>query len=232
MKIFAISDLHLSVADEKPMDIFGQTWSDYLQKIKDSWSSCVGNDDIVLLCGDLSWAMKLEEIGAALELLAEMPGKKIIIRGNHDYWWKSISSVRAALPQGCYAIQNDALKIGNVVFCGTRGWSVEENKPLSPEDEKIFQREGLRFEMSLAHAKSLAEPCDKIVALLHYPPFNSKRETSLFVELAEKYGVSAVVYGHLHGKNVNKKLIYQKNGVTYYLTSCDQVDNKLVEINI
>ena len=215
MKIFAISDLHLSVADEKPMDIFGQTWSDYLQKIKDSWSSCVGNDDIVLLCGDLSWAMKLEEIGAALELLAEMPGKKIIIRGNHDYWWKSISSVRAALPQGCYAIQ-----------------SVEENKPLSPEDEKIFQREGLRFEMSLAHAKSLAEPCDKIVALLHYPPFNSKRESSLFVELAEKYGVSAVVYGHLHGKNVNKKLIYQKNGVTYYLTSCDQVDNKLVEINI
>ena len=122
MKIFAISDLHLSVNNSKPMDIFGPVWDGYLDKIFSQWKNLVSSDDLVLMAGDLSWAMKLEEVVPDIDLLKNLPGKKIIIRGNHDYWWKSISSLRALLPTDFYAIQNDALKFDNVIVCGTRGW--------------------------------------------------------------------------------------------------------------
>ena len=120
MKIFAISDLHLSVNNDKPMDIFGPVWEGYLDKIFSQWQEKVGQDDLVLMAGDLSWAMKLEEVKADLALFDGLPGKKVIIRGNHDYWWKSISSLRAILPTNFYAIQNDAIRFDGVVLCGTQ----------------------------------------------------------------------------------------------------------------
>lgn len=225
MKVFAISDLHLSINNPKPMDIFGPVWSNYLEEIENDWKVKVTDDDIVLMAGDFSWAMKLADAKSDIEYISKLPGKKIIIRGNHDYWWEGIGKVRAVLPPNFYAIQNDSLKIGNIVFCGTRGWTLD--------DEKLVNRELIRLEMTLKNAKSKMQEGDKLVCMLHYPPFDKFGNETVFSKVIESYPVSAVVYGHLHGYiSSNIKNIIQHNGVTYYLTSCDQLKNKLTEINL
>lgn len=228
MKVFAISDLHLSINNSKPMDIFGPVWEGYLDKIFLQWKEMVGQDDIVLMAGDMSWAMKLEEVKPDLELLKGLPGKKVIIKGNHDYWWKSISSLREILPENFYAIQNDAIRFDGLVVCGTRGWKgVEKNMILSAEDQKIFDREVLRLGMTLENASKLRQEGDKLICMMHYPPVGFSKEDSAFSELIEKYNVDYVVYGHLHGyKNVTTSFI--KNDIPYFLTSCDEVDNNLI----
>lgn len=232
MKIFAISDLHLSINNPKPMNIFGEVWEGYEEKIFADWREKVSEDDIVLLAGDFSWAMKLEDTKKDFELIENLPGKKIIIRGNHDYWWKSISGVRAFVPSGIYAIQNDALKFGNYIICGTRGWSVpEEGTEQSEEDKKIFNREVIRLELTLQTAEKMREEGDKVICMLHYPPCNFHKQDSEFTKLLEKYNVSAVVYGHLHGYK-RATLKFSKNNIPYYLTSCDMVENKLIEIEV
>lgn len=230
MKVFAISDLHLSVNNDKPMDIFGPVWEGYLDKIFAEWNEKVGDDDIVLLAGDLSWAMKLEEVVPDLDLLAPLKGKKVIIKGNHDYWWKSISALRAILPFGFYAIQNDAIRFNGVVVCGTRGWKgVEKNVTLSADDQKVFDREVIRLELTLQSAQKLMQEGDKLICMMHYPPVGFAKDDSPFSALLEKYGVSQVVYGHLHGySNAEKRFV--KNGIEYFLTSCDEVDNSLIQI--
>lgn len=230
MKIFAISDLHFSVNNEKPMDIFGPVWEGYLDKIFAQWQEKVGDDDLVLMAGDLSWAMKLEEVKADLALFEGLPGRKVIIRGNHDYWWKSISSLRAILPPNFYAIQNDALRFDGVVLCGTRGWKgVERNQVLAAEDQKIFDREVLRLEMTLEQAVKLKQDGDKLICMMHYPPLGFAKDDTKFSLLLEKYGVDIVIYGHLHGYKFPEKH-FVRNGVEYFLTSCDEVDNNIVEI--
>lgn len=230
MKVFAISDLHLSINNSKPMDIFGPVWEGYLDKIFLQWREMVSEEDIVLLAGDLSWAMKLEEVVADFDLLKDLPGKKVIIKGNHDYWWKSISSLRGILPQNFYAIQNDAVRFEGLVICGTRGWKgVEKNMTLSAEDQKIFDREVLRLDMTLSQASKLKQEGDKLICMMHYPPVSFAKEDSPFSELIEKYNVDYVVFGHLHGyKNVTTSFI--KNDIPYFLTSCDEVDNNLTLI--
>ena len=230
MKIFAISDLHLSVNNPKPMDIFGPTWEGYLDKIFAEWKEKVGEDDLVLLAGDFSWAMKLEDTAPDFALLEDLPGKKIIIRGNHDYWWKSISAVRAVLPKGFYAIQNDAYKFGEYIICGTRLWNLpDERKKQSEADEKIYKRELIRLELTLQNAKKIQTGDEEIICMLHYPPYTFKEEDNEVTALLEKYGVSKVVYGHIHAY-CKQNLVLEKNGVKYFLTSCDIVGNRLVEI--
>jgi len=230
MKVFAISDLHLSINNSKPMDIFGPVWEGYLDKIFAQWKENVSEEDVVLLAGDYSWAMKLEEVKPDLQLLKDLPGKKVIIRGNHDYWWKSISSLRAILPENFYAIQNDSLRFEGLVLCGTRGWKgVEKNTVLSAEDQKIFDREILRLEMTLSEACKKRQEGDKLICMMHYPPVGFARDDSPFSALIEKYNVDYVVYGHLHGyQNVTTQFV--KNGIPYFLTSCDEVDNNLIHI--
>ncbi|MCL2256502.1 MAG: metallophosphoesterase [Firmicutes bacterium] len=230
MKIFAISDLHLSIASNKPMDIFGGNWHGYLEKIERSWEDKVGDDDLVLLAGDLSWGMTLEEAKPDIEFLKKFKGKKIIIRGNHDgFWWKSISNVRNALPFETYALQNDAMRIGNVTIAGSRGWQTPE-KEFAEDDKKIYDRELIRMEMSLEHMQKIKKTGDLTVAMIHYPPYNTRMHPSPFTELFEKYDVQKVVYGHLHGKS-KRPLFHEKNGIEYYLTSCDMLDNELIQIN-
>ena len=232
MKVYAISDLHLSINSNKPMNIFGPVWDGYLEKIEESWKEKgVTDDDIVLIAGDLSWAMKLNDAIADLEYISKMgKGKKVVIRGNHDYWWSSISALRGVLPYGMYALQNDAVKIGDYIICGTRGWTVPEVAHKTPEDEKIYKREVIRLELSLQDAKRLQTSNETIICMMHYPPFNSKLEDSDYTQLFEKYGISTVVYGHLHSYDKKQKLVVAKNGVTYYLTSCDLVNNQLIRI--
>lgn len=124
MKIFAISDLHISRTSDKPMEVFGGNWVGYLDKIKADWTKKAAEGDVVLIPGDISWAMDLKEALFDMEEFSALPGEKILVRGNHDYWWKSISRIRESLPPHVYALQNDAVRLGNVVFCGSRGWSV------------------------------------------------------------------------------------------------------------
>lgn len=212
------------------MDIFGPVWHDYLDKIVIDWRERVTDEDVVILAGDYSWAMKLEDVVPDFDFLRNLPGKKIIIRGNHDYWWSSVSRVREKLPPNTYALQNDAIKIGEYIFCGNRGWIIPEGKYDTAENRKIYARELIRLELSLQSAKKLQTADEKIVFITHYPPFNKNIEPSEYTRLIERYGVSFVVFGHLHGY-VNPKMYFNEiNGVKYYLTSCDALKNKLVEI--
>ena len=230
MKVYAISDLHISTNSDKPMDVFGPSWVGYMDKIKADWQKKVGEDDVVLIAGDISWAMKIDDAKSDFDVIKDLNGKKIFIKGNHDYWWSGIGKVRDILPKNCFAIQNDALKIGNVVFCGSRGWNVPGSPDFRKDDMKIYQREAERFKMSLEAAKGLAADGDVIIALIHFPPFNSKKEDTAFTRLFEEYGVHSVIYGHLHGKYVHAEKLAVKNGINYYLTSCDMAGNKLTEI--
>ena len=230
MKVYCISDLHLSLTCDKPMDIFGPVWEGYWEKIEADWKSKVKDDDIVLIAGDISWAMKLEDAICDIKEINKLPGKKIFIRGNHDYWWKSLSSIRSTLPENCFVIQNDSIKIGNFVFCGSRGWTIPENEIVGEEDKKMLNREQQRLELSLKSASLKLADGDNLVCLIHYPPFNSKLESSIFTEIMEKYNVQKCVYGHLHGTNSRGVLRIVKNNVEYFLTSCDKVGNQLVLI--
>ena len=230
MKIYSISDLHLDINNTKPMDIFGPVWHDYLDKIVTDWNEKVTDDDVVILAGDYSWAMKLNDVVADFEFLNKLKGTKIMIRGNHDYWWSSLSRVREKLPPKTYALQNDAIKVGDYIFCGNRGWIIPEGKCNTDENKKIYAREVIRLELSLKNAKKLQTNYEKIIFVTHFPPFNNNAEPSEYTRMLEEYGVYKVVFGHLHGY-INPKMYFNEiNGIKYYLTSCDAVKNKLVEI--
>ena len=225
--IYAISDLHLGTCVDKPMDVFGKKWEGHFDKIKQDWIQKVGEDDVVLLAGDFSWAMTLEEVKSDLSEIARLPGKKVLLKGNHDYWWQSLSKVRGVLPDGVYALQNDVLRIGDYLFCGSRGWIFEKQ---SEEDKKIYDREVIRLELSLSAMSKVRKEGDIVIGLTHFPPFDVSLESTRVTELFAKYGVEKVVYGHLHGNVYAKKKVFL-TGTTYYLTSCDLVDFALVRVS-
>lgn len=230
MKVYAISDLHLSVNNPKPMNVFGEVWDNYLESIEESWKQ-VSDDDIVLLPGDFSWAMKLEDAASDLDYISKFAGKKVLLRGNHDYWWKSISAVRAILPENCYAVQNDAIRFNDIIVCGSRLWTTPEpGRTQTAEDKKIYDREYLRLKMSLEQAEKMRQEGDRLVVITHYPPFNSKFASSVFTDLIGGYSPDAVVYGHLHGTGSRGVKLVDINGIKYYLTSCDLIGNELVTI--
>ncbi|MBQ8430818.1 MAG: metallophosphoesterase [Clostridia bacterium] len=231
MKIYAISDLHLDINNTKPMNVFGPVWENYLETIIQDWNEKVEDEDVVVLAGDFSWAMKFDEVVSDFSFLEKLKGYKIIIRGNHDYWWKSISSIRKALPEKCFALQNDAIKLGNYIFCGNRGWNVPEGQFNTDEDKRIYAREIEITTLSLKSAEKLKVNDEKIIFVTHFPPFNYKAEESQTTKLMEEYGVYKVIFGHLHGYTnpniINKNI----NGINYYLTSCDIKKNKLTLID-
>ncbi|HOB64570.1 MAG: hypothetical protein GX095_01420 [Clostridiales bacterium] len=231
MNVYAISDLHLSSGDDKPMDIFGAVWADYWQHICADWDTKVKDDDIVLIPGDISWAMKLDGALLDMQMIDALKGIKVITRGNHDYWWESISKLRAKLPPTIKSIQNDAIRIGDFVICGTRGWTVPEaGLKSTPEDIKLYEREKIRLDMSLKAADGIRQEGDRLIVMMHFPPFNSRLEDSDFTRLIDAHKADAVVYGHLHGTASRAVLKTEKRGIPYYLTSCDLVGNKLVQI--
>lgn len=223
--IYSISDLHLGNSVNKPMDIFGKRWQGYFDKIVADWSR-LSNDDIVLICGDISWAMTLDDAKKDFDAISALPGKKIILRGNHDYWWSSLAKVKKFLPDGVFALQNDCIRIGNCLFCGSRGWILDSDLE---DDEKIYQRELLRLEMSLASMSKERQPGDIVVGMTHYPPFAVDLAETPVTKLFTKYGVDTVCYGHLHGDCYAKKKVFI-GGTNYFLTSCDLVDFNLVAI--
>ncbi|MBQ9276316.1 MAG: metallophosphoesterase [Clostridia bacterium] len=234
MKVFAISDLHLSTSVEKPMDIFGDGWQNHFEHISADWKARVSADDLVLLGGDMSWGITIDEARADYALVSSLPGKKVVVKGNHDLYWNSLSKMRASFPEFDF-LQNNAYRYKSdqdshgIVVAGTRGWNLP-GKDFTAQDEKIYQRELIRIDLSLSYAKSKLQEGDKLIVMMHYPPFDATYGESEFTKIFEKYGVDVVLYGHLHGKNVRVTRKVEKNGIIYYLTSCDLIDNKLIEI--
>lgn len=232
MKIYAISDLHMSVANPKPMNIFGASWNDYLDVIARDWAQKVTDDDVVLIAGDISWAMNASDALLDMQYFNNLKGKKVFIRGNHDYWWKSITNLREKMPENCFLLQNDAIKIENTIICGSRLWLVPGSPDFCEKDQKLYLREIERLKLAFFKAQALRQEGDNLICMTHYPPFNVKRESNAVTELIEANSTNAVIYGHLHGKDARADKLLTKNGVKYYLTSCDLVNNKLVEIDV
>lgn len=227
MKIWGISDLHLSFASNKPMDIFGDHWQDHAGQMAHNWDKVVGDQDIVLVPGDLSWAMKLEEASLDLAWIGERKGaQKIIVKGNHDLWWSAIGKVRRAVPDSIIALQNDAHDIGEFVIAGSRCWSAPGSFDYTEHDEKIYLRELERLRMSLDQATKIANG-RQIIAAIHYPPFTARKENTKFADLLEKYNIRICVYGHLHGEKSFKYAFEgERNGILYMMLSCDYLKFK------
>lgn len=229
MSIFAIGDPHLSFAPgiDKPMDVFGDEWKDHAEKIKKSWQSCVGSEDTVVIAGDISWGLKMEEAMYDLEWIDALPGHKVMLKGNHDLWWASISRLNSLFDDMTF-IQNTCYECEDAVICGTRGWSCPGSDDFTDDDRRIYDRELLRLEFSLEAGKAADK---EIIAFTHFPPTNEKKQPSGFTGLYEKYGVRHAYYGHLHRKETYKRGITGNlNGVNYELISADRLGFSLLKI--
>ena len=228
MSIYAIGDLHLSGGADKPMSVFGPQWEDHWDRIQTDWRARVKDTDTVLIPGDISWAMKPEDAEADLKQIGALPGRKILLRGNHDYWWGSISRVRELLPDTMYALQNDAVILDGITYCGSRGWTF----PVGPEgdDTRIYAREVIRLRLSLEKARQLS-PQGILIALVHFPPLGENGESTPVSDLMEAFHVRDVVYGHLHGISAKAAFTGNKNGVRYHFVSCDGIGFKLYQLS-
>lgn len=230
MKVFAISDLHLSGVKEKPMNIFGEVWEGHFEKISADWRAKVTDEDIVLIGGDTSWGMKLEEGMFDVARLAGLPGRKVFIRGNHDYWWSAITRVRTLAPDDTFFfLQNDCVKFENVIIAGSRGWTCPGSADYTEHDEKLYLREAERFRLAFCEVGKVREEGDTLIALIHYPPMGIRKEETLFTRLFDENKVDKVVFGHLHGAGFFP-LRCERGNIEYYLTSCDKVNFRLVQI--
>lgn len=228
MDIYALSDLHLSIGKDKPMDIFGAEWKDHQLKIQKNWNSVVNENDLVLIPGDISWAMDIKDAECDCDFISALKGRKVLLRGNHDYWWDSVSKVRSMFKQLDF-IQNDMLVIENIAVCGSRGWKTPLDESFDEKtDRKTYERELKRYRLSLDCAKRLDKD---IVFMTHYPPILKGGRETEFSSILEEYKVKKVVYGHIHGKD-NFKNIYEgiKNGISYSLVSADYLDFKPLKI--
>lgn len=243
MTIWAIADLHLANAvPEKMMDVFGEPWIGYMDKIKTNWIASIGKDDLVLIPGDISWAMNLEDAKVDLEWIHALPGEKVLLRGNHDYWWSSLKQIKAILPPSLHLIQNNTFIWNEFVIGGARLWDTPEFnfKPyinfvenpraknlaetdVSPDAEKIFARELGRLELSLQEMQK--HPGTRI-AMTHYPPIGSDLAPTKASQILEKYGITHCVFGHLHNLKKGISLFGEKNGIHYQLTAADYLDFK------
>ena len=221
MSLFALGDLHLSLGEDKPMDVFAG-WNDYVQRLEENWKRLVTDEDTVVLAGDISWGMKLEETLTDFRFIDSLPGKKLLLKGNHDYWWSTKRKMDAYLQEnGLASIQilfNNAYRVGEYAVCGTRGWFLEND---TPEDVKVLNREVGRLKLSLEEALKLqGEP----VVFLHYPPYYRGVECSEIMDVLLEYGIKKCYYGHIHGKK-NFRLAFEGvyKGVDFRLISCDKV---------
>lgn len=229
MSIYAISDLHLSFNTNKPMDIFG--WNDYEEKISQDWRTNVKEEDLVLLPGDFSWEMKLENTYKDFQFINNLPGKKLLLKGNHDLWWTTLKKMREFLKEKEFNnidfIYNNSYEFENHIIAGTRGWNlVSENI----DDKKIKDRELLRLENSILDGIQKYGEDKPIIVCMHYPPLLKDLKNNEFTRILEKYNVKYCLYGHLHGKSHINVFDGIYNNVNYKMVSCDYTGFKLIKI--
>ena len=221
MALYAISDLHLAFNVDKPRDIFGDRWLNHDEKIKKNWEEKVTEEDTVLIAGDISWSMRAEDSKYDLDWIDSLPGKKIISKGNHDYWWQGIGKLNK-MYENTKFIQNNFYNYEDYAICGTRGWISPDSDKFTGHDRKIYDRELIRLRLSLDMAKK--EGYSKFIVMIHYPPTNENYEETEFTKVFKEYGVEKVVYGHLHGP-ANFKIKNQTvDGIEYINTSCDFIN--------
>lgn len=223
MALYAIGDLHLCLGADKPMDIFGGAWVGYLDKLKTGFS-VVCEDDTTVLLGDLSWALDLESAGEDFTWIDQIPGRKIILKGNHDYWWNTATKFYKFCHDKGFSNQwilnNNHYEYEGYAVCGTRGWFFEEDRS-GEHDEKVFRRELIRLETSLKSAGDLPK-----LVFLHYPPMYKGYTCDEIIELLHRYDVRQCYYGHLHGASHGLAMEGQWDGIEYRLLSADRLDFK------
>ena len=233
MAIFTMSDLHLSLDTDKSMEVFGNKWNNYIERIHTNWNRVVSSEDTVIVGGDISWAMHLKDCRKDFEFLNSLPGKKLLFKGNHDYWWESMTKLKAFAEQCGFDtltfMHNGAVIIEDVLICGTRGWSLPGDGGFGEDDEKIYLRELLRLELSFKEGMALCEAQgtspSKVICVLHYPPFTRDGKADEgFVSLMKSYGVTQCVYGHLHSLGTGAAVEGEVDGIEYTLVSGDNID--------
>lgn len=218
MSLFAIADTHLSLSDNKPMDIFGG-WQDYVKRLESNWRKLVTDDDTVVIAGDISWAMSIEGAKEDFRFLNSLPGQKLIFKGNHDYWWCTMKKMEEFLKANNFdtirILHNSAVRIGDFSVCGSRGWFFDAE---SDPDNKIILREAGRVRRSIESAKALGgEP----IVFLHYPPLNSSMVCSEIFSVLKDEGIMRCYYGHLHGPALKGAFTGKKEGINFNLISGD-----------
>ena len=226
--IWAISDLHFDHTKNKSMDIFGDNWKNHQKKIEEDWKSKVKENDTVLIAGDISWGMRIKDAVPDLELISSFPGNKILIRGNHDYWWGGIKKLNELNLKKVKFLQISSIELEDAVIFGTRGWACRDCEEFTESDEKIFKRELIRLELSFKSCENSSDK--KRICMIHYPPFNSDQTPNEFFELMKKYKVDICIYGHLHGDGHKFALEGNIDGIKTYCTASDYLNFELVKI--
>lgn len=223
MALWAIGDLHLSLGGNKPMDVFGGRWVGYVEKLREGLS-VIGPEDTTVLLGDVSWALELEQAEADFSFMSAIPGRKIILKGNHDYWWSTAAKFNRFCAERGYAdmhvLNNNCFFYGETALCGTRGWFYEEDKQ-GTHDEKVFRRELGRLETSLKAAGEHEKLC-----FLHYPPKYHGYECPEILTLLQRYGVRACYYGHLHAESLRLAFLGRCGEIDFRCVSADYVNFK------
>ena len=235
MAIYAIADLHLSFSQNKPMDIFGDNWKGHEEKIKQNWIQKVKDNDLVLLPGDFSWSMYLKDSLKDFQFLHSLPGKKLLLKGNHDYWWTTINKMRNFLEENNLKnidfICNNSYEYNGYIISGTRGWVFSENE----EDKKLIKREAIRLELSIQDGINKYGKQKPIIVCMHYPPIIKTVNQNInieFMNIMEKYNVQTCIYGHLHGLAIKDAIEGVIDGIKLKLVSADSLNFDLYKLEI
>ncbi len=230
MSVFSIADLHLSGSVPKSMEVFGRRWTGYTEKIEKRWRAVVTENDTVIVPGDVSWAMTLAEAEADFRFLASLPGRKLLGKGNHDFWWTTVTKMHRHLDSlgisGIDFLYNNAYRVENVIVCGTRGWFVEEGRQISvnPVDyEKLVSREAIRLELCITEAEKLRTADEEILVYLHFPPVFGSFVCREFVDVLLAHRIRRCFYGHIHGSYLLDP-VTEFEGIRFTIISADYLD--------
>lgn len=234
MAIYTIGDLHLSFKENKPMSIFGSNWEGHEEKIKQDWLAKVKEEDLVVLPGDFSWATYLKDTDMDFAYLNSLPGKKLLLKGNHDYWWNTVTSMRKYLEENEFKnidfLYNNSYEYDNCIIVGTRGWSQTEEA----EDKRLFKREAIRLELSIQDGIKKYGKEKEMIAFTHYPPISNsnlaKNELNEMIKIMKQYQIKKCYYGHLHSASIKEAVEGEHFGIDFKLVSADGLDFKLWKI--
>ena len=220
MALYAIADLHLPLGIDKPMDIFGKKWENYVERLRENWQNVIKPEDMVVLPGDFSWATYLEESKADIDFLNALNGRKILLKGNHDYWWTTMNKLKEFIRNNGYEniefLQNNSFQYGDISICGSRGWNTPMGN-MSEEDQKIYDREIGRLELSVKAAKNP----ENIIIFTHFPPLLKDYRQNAMVDFLKKNNIKRCIFGHIHSSGIKNAFEGEFEGTEYMLVSGD-----------